>query len=146
MIFESHSIEETIALGKKIGEILPPNSVLCFFGDLGAGKTTFIKGLVEGGAEIPKAQVNSPTFVYLNIYEGKKIIYHFDLYRLKDSEEFLSMGFDEMLFAGGICCIEWAEKITSFLPANCITIEMSHIGPQHRQISINPWETLVGII
>ena len=76
-----------------------------------AGKTTFIKGLIHAAAQIASSEVQSPTFNYLNIYEGRKTIYHFDLYRLRDRDEFLSMGFDEFFDAGGICCIEWSERI-----------------------------------
>lgn len=118
------------------GMTLPVNSVVCFFGDLGAGKTTFIKGLLEGAAELDASEVQSPTFTYLNIYEGTKTVFHFDLYRLKDSDEFLSMGFDEYFEAGGICCIEWSERISSYLPDGCIQIFLEHAGENKRLITI----------
>ena len=130
------SDEETIALGIKIGKLLPANSVVCLFGELGAGKTTFIKGLAAGAAGWSGEQVSSPTFVYLNIYQGTKTIYHFDLYRLHDADEFISMGFDEYFFAGGICCLEWSEKIEGILPRGCIKIVMKHAGNNKRKISI----------
>ena len=132
----SLSAEETIALGHAFGQSLPNNSVVCFFGDLAAGKTTFIKGLVEGVTENPKEEVVSPTFVYLNIYQGKTTVYHFDLYRLHDADEFLSMGFDELFFAQGICCIEWSERISAFLPSNAIRVELQHQGENIRSITI----------
>jgi tRNA threonylcarbamoyladenosine biosynthesis protein TsaE len=132
----SRSVEETHAAAFRLGEQLQPNSVLCFFGDLGSGKTTFIKGLVEGAAGIPSTYVNSPTFTYLNIYEGRQTLYHFDLYRLRDVDEFLSMGFEEYLTAGGICCIEWSERIELLLPEDCIQIVMSHGGGDLREISV----------
>lgn len=127
---------ETIAFGAELGKQLPENSVVCFFGDLGAGKTTLIKGLALGAAEYPIEQVNSPTFVYLNIYSGKKTVYHFDLYRLRDADEFLSMGFDEMFTAGGICCVEWSEKIVDLLPPGCVKVIMTHTGEEERQIVV----------
>lgn len=133
----SHSSEETIAYGKEFGLSLPENSVVCFFGDLGAGKTTFIKGLVQGFSGYPQEQVNSPTFVYLNIYTGKKTVYHFDLYRLKSSDEFLSMGFDEMFQASGLCLIEWSEKIEEMLPENCIHVSIEQISEFLRTIKID---------
>ena len=132
----SLSAEETIALGHTFGQTLPNNSVVCFFGDLAAGKTTFIKGLVEGITKKSKDEVISPTFVYLNIYPGNPTVYHFDLYRLRDADEFLSMGFDELFFAQGICCIEWSERINALLPSNAIRIELKHQGINTRRITI----------
>lgn len=132
----SHSPAETQALGSQFAQRLFPNNVLCFFGDLGAGKTTFIKGVAEAVSGLPECEVNSPTFTYLNIYNGPTTLYHFDLYRLRDADEFLSMGFDEMLFAGGICCIEWSEKIAGLLPTEFISVRMTHLNKEERQIDI----------
>ncbi len=132
----SSSAEETHALGQAFGSQLPLNAIVCFFGDLAAGKTTFIKGVVAGAAQLHPAVVQSPTFTYLNIYEGAKTVYHFDLYRLRDADEFLSMGFDEYFEAGGICCIEWSERILSFLPHHCIFVTMAHEGEDRRSIKI----------
>lgn len=137
MQFISNSEEETIAYGKAFGSTLSKNQIVCFFGDLGAGKTTFIKGLVNGFAEYATAEVSSPTFVYLNIYNGSKTVYHFDLYRLKDSDEFLSMGFDEMFDAGGITLMEWSEKIEEILPENRILVTIEHRDEQSRIITID---------
>ena len=80
----------------------------------------------------------SPTFVYLNIYDGsrEKRVYHFDLYRLKNAEEFLGMGFDDYFQAGGVCCVEWAERIEELLPPNCLRIKMTHRSEQERLIEI----------
>jgi len=127
---------ETRAFASEWGRQLKKNSIICFFGDLGAGKTTFIKGLAEGAAGISSDQVNSPTFVYLNIYQGTSTIYHFDLYRLRDADEFLSMGFEEYLFAGGICCVEWSEKIESLLPPQTIRVHIEHQDESKRRITI----------
>lgn len=132
----TRSTDETTALGEAFGKQLNTNAVVCFFGDLAAGKTTFIKGLVAGAAQCDPALVQSPTFNYLNIYMGEKSIYHFDLYRLRDADEFLSMGFDELFEAMGICCIEWSERIPSLLPEGCIRIEMTHEGQDIRRIVI----------
>lgn len=118
--------EDTIAAAKEFGRQLKANDVLCFFGDLGSGKTTFIKGLVEGACGLSAEAVNSPTFTYLNIYHGPwQSVYHFDLYRLHDADEFLSMGFDEYFVSGGICCLEWSERIEAMLPEHCIHVRMS---------------------
>src|SRR5262245_49283906 len=91
----THSAEETFSFGYALGQTLPSHSVICLYGELAAGKTTLIKGIAAGAAGIDPAHVQSPTFTYLNIYEGRQKIYHFDLYRLKDVDEFLSMGFVE---------------------------------------------------
>jgi tRNA threonylcarbamoyladenosine biosynthesis protein TsaE len=135
--FISHSAEETREFGMKLGAALPPNTVLCFFGDLGAGKTTFIQGLTAGVLGAPAEEVNSPTFTYLNIYRGNHTLYHFDLYRLRDADEFLSMGFDETFDAGGITCIEWAEKIAAIIPEGTIHVKMAHLGGDQRKIEIH---------
>lgn len=134
--YVSHSAAETFALGVDFGVRLPLRTVICFFGELAAGKTTFIKGLIAGAAQIDPSQVQSPTFNYLNIYEGVKSVYHFDLYRLRDLDEFLSMGFDEYFEAEGICCIEWSERIASYLPEGCIEVHMQHAGNDQRKITI----------
>lgn len=132
----SHSSDETFAQGRKLGELLEVPTIVCFFGELAAGKTTFIKGLIHAAAQIASSEVQSPTFNYLNIYEGRKTIYHFDLYRLRDRDEFLSMGFDEFFDAGGICCIEWSERIEPLLPAHRITVTLEHVERDSRQITI----------
>lgn len=133
-LFLSHSEEETIAKGQEFGFSLPENSVVCFFGDLGSGKTTFIKGLVEGFSGYPKELVNSPTFVYLNIYNQKKMVYHFDLYRLKSSDDFLSMGFDECFQAGGVSLLEWSERIEKMLPKRRIHVTIASKSEFSREI------------
>lgn len=132
---QSNSEEETKSLGALLGKQLPSNSIICFFGDLGAGKTTFIKGVVAGATGITD-DVNSPTFVYLNIHPGAKTVYHFDLYRLKDADEFLSMGFDDYFFAGGICCVEWSERIQDIIPEDSVRVHLKHLGLGRREISI----------
>lgn len=114
------------ALGAELGALLKPNSVLLLVGDLGAGKTTLVKGLVEAATGISRQEVTSPTFVYMNIYEGAKPVYHFDLYRLSGPGEFYAMGFDEYFSRGGICCIEWPERLEGEVPKNAIRIEIRH--------------------
>lgn len=134
--FFSHSSEETLNIGVEFGKTLKANDIICLTGDLAAGKTTFVKGVVLGAANYSPDLVHSPTFVYLNIYQADQTIYHFDLYRLRDLEEFLNMGFEDALFAGGICCIEWSERIVSLLPAHCQFVSLNHVTPTCRQISL----------
>lgn len=132
----SHSAAETFELGVKLGQELPIPTVICLFGELAAGKTTFIKGLVHGATQLDPSVVQSPTFTYLHIYEGQKTVYHFDLYRLRDIDEFLSMGFDEYFEAEGICCIEWSERIASYLPPNSLWIFLEHVQEDQRLITL----------
>ncbi len=135
----SSSPEETILIGEQIAERAAPDSVLCFFGELGTGKTTLIKGVVHKITGLEYAEINSPTFVSLNIYgeEGEKCVYHFDLYRLHGARDFLYLGFDQYFSADGICCIEWSEKIKSILPSDFISVNLSHLGENKRKIWIS---------
>jgi len=130
----THSAEETVAFGAEFGKTLKPNAVLCLFGELGAGKTTFVKGVVQGITGVAPEKVVSPTFVYLNLYDT---VYHFDLYRLHDCDEFLSLGFEEYFFAGGVCCIEWSERIAPILPEGALFVTLSHLTEESREIQIS---------
>lgn len=135
MIFRSRNASETIEFGRKLASQLKGHETLCFFGDLAAGKTTLIKGIGEG-LQISPDTIMSPTFVYLSIHKGVKMLYHFDLWRLKGEEEFLSMGFDEFLFAEGIKCIEWSERIQTILPPDVIKVKCLHLQEDERQFEI----------
>ncbi len=139
MIYESLCAEDTFALGKKLGEEAKAGDVFCLSGDLGTGKTVFTKGFAQGlGIEEP---VSSPTFTILQIYEeGKLPLYHFDVYRMSDSDEFLDIGGDEFFEKEGVCLIEWAELIEDVLPKNSrhIRIEKNlSKGLDYRNITIS---------
>ena len=133
--FITNSATETFELGASIGKKLHANSLIALYGNLAAGKTTLIKGIAHAIGGIDPSQINSPTFTYLNIYEGLKAFYHFDLYRMKGAEQFLQMGFDEYFDAEGICCIEWAERIYTILPERRIDISLEHQG-ESRKITL----------
>lgn len=124
--FITNSEEETFELGLSLGKKLHSGSIIALYGDLAAGKTTFVKGVASGVGGINSSEINSPTFNFLNIYEGLNSFYHFDLYRLKNQDEFLQMGFDEYLEAGGICCIEWAERMHMLLPEKRLDVSINH--------------------
>jgi tRNA threonylcarbamoyladenosine biosynthesis protein TsaE len=134
--YRSSSANETFELGRVIGENLPPHAIIGLFGELAAGKTTLIKGLAFGAAQIDPSLIQSPTFTYLNIYRGTTPIFHFDLYRLRDIDEFLSMGFDEYFDAEGICLIEWSERIAPYLPKNTLRIFLEHVNKDERLITV----------
>jgi tRNA threonylcarbamoyladenosine biosynthesis protein TsaE len=131
----SAAAEETYQIGLQFGQNLKLPCIIAFLGDLGAGKTTFIRGLASS-VGIDEREVCSPTFAYLNIYEGRTKIYHFDLYRIPTEREFIAAGFDEFLHADGICCIEWSEKITSLLPKNIYRVSITAVKEDLREIHI----------
>lgn len=132
--FVTSSDEETRAIGRRFGKSLKENSLVCFFGDLGAGKTTFIKGLVSGVNGFAEDDVNSPTYTYLNIYPGIIPVFHFDLYRLEQVDDFLQMGFEDFLHAGGICCIEWSERISELIPKTAMRVCLKSCDRDTREI------------
>jgi tRNA threonylcarbamoyladenosine biosynthesis protein TsaE len=117
------SAEETIAFGKEMAIQLQKGGILALYGDLGAGKTTFVQGLALGlGIFEP---IQSPTFVLLNVYSG---LYHFDLYRLKGETDFTNLGFEEYFDKKGICAIEWPDRIANLLPPETIYVTFNHEG------------------
>ena len=123
-IIETHSAEETYALGKKIGESAKPGQVYSLIGDLGVGKTVFTQGLAAGLGITDS--VNSPTFTILQIYEDGRIpFYHFDVYRIGDVEEREEIGYEDCFYGEGVCLIEWANLIEEILPENYIRIEIA---------------------
>lgn len=124
LTYRLSTYQETLAFGQKMAELLPSNAVLALSGDLGAGKTSFVQGLALGlGIEDP---IQSPTFVLLNNYNEQ--LYHFDLYRLKTPSDFTSLGFDEYFQKGGICAIEWPDRIKNLLPPETIYIDFQYDG------------------
>ena len=114
MTFTTHSPEETIALGVKIGKKLKKGDVIAMQGTLAAGKTTITKGIAE--ALDIKDTITSPTFCLISEYYGRMPLYHMDVYRLEGSEDFINLGTDDMIYGDGVSIIEWSEKIMSELP------------------------------
>ena len=113
----SHSAEETFELGRRRAESLRGGEVLALVGELGAGKTHFVKGLAAGLA--CRANVTSPTFVLIHEYvDGRLPLYHFDFYRLESEEEVRQIGLDDYLHGNGVVVVEWADKFPSLLPAD----------------------------
>lgn len=105
----SNAVEETESVGARLAGQLPAGAIIAFTGDLGAGKTAFVRGLARGlGID---ERVTSPTFTIVNEYEGgTKPLFHFDLYRLNDAEELFDIGWEDYLIRGGICAVEWSER------------------------------------
>ncbi|GEN46275.1 tRNA (adenosine(37)-N6)-threonylcarbamoyltransferase complex ATPase subunit type 1 TsaE [Alkalibacillus haloalkaliphilus] len=132
--FTTINENETQRLAKQIGEKLMPNDVLTLDGDLGAGKTTFTKGLAEGLAV--KRTVNSPTYTIVKEYKGRIPLYHMDVYRLEDSEE--DIGFDDYFNGEGVTVIEWSQYILEFLPEERLQINIEKIDEERREIKVTP--------
>ena len=120
MEYISHNVTETEELGATLAKHLRAGSVVAYLGDLGAGKTAFTRGLAQGlGCT---ARVTSPTFTIVNEYEGALPLFHFDMYRLGDADELFDIGWDDYLNRGGVCAVEWSERISSELGADTITV------------------------
>jgi tRNA threonylcarbamoyladenosine biosynthesis protein TsaE len=139
MTIVTASSEETFQVGFRLGQTVATPCIIALYGDLGVGKTTFIRGIASA-VNAEAQEVCSPTFTYLNIYHGSTDIYHFDLYRIPTEKEFIAAGFDEYLNAGGICCIEWSEKIPSLLQEQTVLalykVYIAHAGEGLREIKI----------
>lgn len=129
MQYISNSEQETIEIGYQLGENLKPNDIVALYGDLGAGKTAFVRGIC---AAFEAENVHSPTFSLVNEYQGSLTIYHFDAYRI-DSDAWFDLGFDEYLYADGICVIEWAGQVD--LPS-CIQVFIDGSGDMPRTIRV----------
>ncbi len=134
--FESGSVDETFEIGRKLGSLLTDGAVVGLVGDLGAGKTTFTKGLVCGAGCRDHHLVNSPTYVLEQIYQGACAIHHYDAYRLGNEEELLALGLEERLRENALIVIEWADLIDSVLPETRLRIEFELSGESSRILTI----------
>lgn len=123
MEYVSHSIEDTNKFAESIAETLKGNEVIALFGDLGAGKTTFTRGLCA--ALGITSGVHSPTFAIVNEYHGRFPVYHFDMYRITDEDDLYSTGYFDYL-GKGIILIEWSENIVDSIPSDAIRIELRY--------------------
>jgi tRNA threonylcarbamoyladenosine biosynthesis protein TsaE len=133
----TQSPEQTIEIGRGIGERLKGSEVIAVCGPLGSGKTHLIKGIAAGAGASDSREVNSPTFVIVNEYEGRLDIYHIDVYRIDSVDEFERIGFDDFCRPQSVVLIEWADKIESALKGlDYIRIELSHVGQKKRGILI----------
>jgi tRNA threonylcarbamoyladenosine biosynthesis protein TsaE len=130
-------VAATEALAMRLAEELQPGDCIALEGDLGAGKTQFVRGLVRGLGGDGHA-VSSPTFVLMNVYETPRLrVYHLDAYRTHGSDDLEAIGFSELLDQGGIVVIEWPSRITALLPARRIVVNLETLSPRRRRITIN---------
>jgi len=133
MIYRTASDAETIALGERLAREL--TGVVLLIGNLGAGKTTLAKGIVNGlGAAAPD-EVSSPTFTLIHEY-GEGRVYHVDLYRLDEAREVATLGLDDMIAGGGLVLIEWGERFPNLLPPERTEIRIHPVGDDEREIEV----------
>ena len=140
MEYLSHSPEETEQLGEQLGRTLRPGSVVAYRGDLGMGKTAFTRGLARGlGCT---CRVTSPTFTIVNEYSGALPLFHFDMYRLDSSDELFDIGWEDYLSRGGVCAVEWSERVEDALPEDALWVSLARgNGENDRIITVTGGET-----
>ena len=133
-----NSPDRTIEFGRRLGVQLRGGEVIALCGPLGSGKTHLIKGIAAGLGAEDHRDVNSPTFVMVNEYQGRLDIYHIDAYRLDSVAEFEMLGFDDFCTPGSVVLIEWADKVASALQdLETIEINLEHAGQTKRSIHVN---------
>ncbi len=130
--FSTKSHEESVHAGRCLGKVLETGCVIGLVGDLGAGKTCFVKGIAGGLNDIPEREVTSPTFTIIQEYDGKIPLYHFDAYRLEGSEDLTDIGFDDYVEGQGVSVIEWADNISDALPEERLLIDIELAGENDR--------------
>ncbi|MFA5411174.1 MAG: tRNA (adenosine(37)-N6)-threonylcarbamoyltransferase complex ATPase subunit type 1 TsaE [Candidatus Omnitrophota bacterium] len=130
----SKSVNRTLKIGRLVAKSLKRGDILCLFGQLGAGKTVFTKG-IAAGLGIKKENIISPSFVLIREYpEAKLPFYHFDLYRLKEQKQILFLGYEEYLYGDGVSVIEWADRLGRLLPLEFLKIELLIKDVKERRI------------
>ena len=131
--FITNSPEETEALGARLARALEPGAVVAFTGDLGAGKTAFVRGLARGLGI--RDRVTSPTFTVVNEYEGGRLpLFHFDLYRLGCADELFDIGWEDYLARGGVCAVEWSERMEELLEPGTIRVDLRRGEDEDRRV------------
>jgi tRNA threonylcarbamoyladenosine biosynthesis protein TsaE len=128
----------TQAFGRRLGGLLFPGAVVALVGQLGAGKTHLVRAVAEGLGLSDGRVVSSPTFVLIQEYPARLPIYHFDAYRLRDSRDFFDLGAGEYFEMGGVCLIEWADRVADALPAEHLTIRIEPLDENRRRFHFEP--------
>ena len=134
-VYKISSDEETVELGRTIARSLPKKSCVLLIGNLGAGKTTLAKGIVDGLGFAEPEEVVSPTFTLIHEY-GDGQVYHIDLYRLDKAEQVATLGLDDILDRDAVILIEWGERFPELMPRPRMEIRMTAVGDDERQIEI----------
>lgn len=128
--------EATIKLGEKLAGTLKGGQIVALIGELGSGKTTLTKGIAKGLGVKNSRYVNSPSFVIIKEYRGKKALYHFDIFRLDSVKDLDTIGYEEYFYGNGICVVEWADKIKKLLPKKYLEIKIKILKNNDREIKI----------
>lgn len=132
----SKSEKDTINAGSELARTLESGAIVCLKGDLGAGKTHFVKGMAAALGIDPQT-VSSPTYTLINEYSGKIPLYHFDCYRIKSEEEALDIGIEDYFYGEGISVVEWPERVSGLIPEDAYIVSFEHISDREREISIH---------
>ncbi len=135
--FKTHSDDETIALGRQIALLLPKQGVVLLIGDLGAGKTTLTKGIVEGLGASTADYVSSPTFTLIHEYGDPVRVYHVDLYRLETAEQARRLGLEDLLDQPALVLVEWGDRFPELFPLEAITIRIDHAADESRFVELS---------
>ncbi len=143
MIFQTKSPAETEAIGAALGKIIEPGMVIAYRGDLGAGKTAFTRGLARGlGCN---ELVTSPTYTIVNEYLGGRLpLFHFDMYRLRSSDDLFDIGWEDYLERGGVCAVEWSENVDDAME-DAIYITIEKLGEDSRRITLEGGDILADL-
>jgi tRNA threonylcarbamoyladenosine biosynthesis protein TsaE len=136
--FTTHSAEETIALGRELASLLAPPKLVLLRGDLGAGKTTLVKGIAEGFHAAAEEDVTSPTFTLVHEYRGPSAtLYHIDLYRVDTPRELETLGLDDMMGDNSVLLIEWGDKFPRFERERDVEIALERVSENERKIRVS---------
>src|SRR5256885_13707116 len=135
VIVDAPDLSATTVLGRRLGERLFPGAVVALIGPLGAGKTHFVRAVVEG-LDGDGRRVSSPTFALIHEYAARLPVYHFDTYRLPDAAAFADLGVGEYFDGDGVCLIEWADRVESVLPAEHLRVTIAVTGETARRFTV----------
>ena len=135
ILFNAENETATAALGHALAGVLPPGTTVALCGTLGAGKTRLVQAIAEG-LGVDRREVVSPTFVLIQEYRGRRMIYHIDAYRLRDDDEFQQLGPDEYFESDGLVLIEWADRVAGSLPREYVEIRVEVTGLESRRFEI----------
>lgn len=133
-IIETNSERETELAGERFGAAVPDGAVVAMYGELGSGKTAFVRGMARGMGI--SCRVSSPTFTIVNEYVGKRELIHFDMYRLKSGDELFDIGWEDYLSRGAVCAVEWSENVQDAFFGDEIKVTIEKLSDSARKITI----------
>ncbi len=134
MVYYTNSDKETEALGERFGKVVPDGTVIAMYGDLGAGKTAFVRGMARGMGITER--VSSPTFTIVNEYLGDRTLIHFDMYRLGSADELFDIGWEDYIARGAVCAVEWSENVEDAFYGDEVRLTIEKTSDTSRKITI----------